>query len=354
MTDHKVRGEQLCREASALAVRAGLPFADLEGRLREVVKAVENVLEENWWDYTRTDRASAVTDFSRRLARCAEATAAVMRLADAHLPDLPHQPPETATDPTWQELAERVEALKPSAVRPTADNPYLTLKQVIHDVFLLAADACQGKAVFDRINPATDPWDRAERLARSRSADWGIPFQAFDGALIAAKEVMRELVQVAAGNNTVRFSLFDPRFSQIEERLQQLADSVPTAAKAIAAAVGDAGEREQADGTVQVAGQTPGAGGMTSGSAGSDSEPALSDLQYDILATLFRLKATTSDQRQSSEIIASKLSAKTSPTVVKEAAKPLVGRYLGSKSGPGGGYWLTEAGRQLIERVQNR
>jgi hypothetical protein len=84
------------------------------------------------------------------------------------------------------------------------------------------------------------------------------------------------------------------------------------------------------------------------------SDLPLSDLQYDILAALLRLKATSPDQGQKSETLALKLPNKPSPTVLKEAARPMVSRYIDSKSGPGGGYWLTDAGRQLTERVQNR
>jgi hypothetical protein len=116
----------------------------------------------------------------------------------------------------------------------------------------------------------------------------------------------------------------------------------------------DREQREALDGVLQASELAPATVLPTVGQSGTDPEPALSDLQYDILAGLLRLKATSPDQRQSSEALAPELPNKTSATALREAAKPMVGRYLGSKSGPGGGYWLTDSGRQLIEQVQNR
>jgi hypothetical protein len=92
----------------------------------------------------------------------------------------------------------------------------------------LAASARRTKDVpFEKINPVTSPWTEAELRARACSAGWGIPFVTFDPVLTDAKQTMRELVQVAAGNETVPFSALDSRYALLEERLQELANSVP-------------------------------------------------------------------------------------------------------------------------------
>ena len=75
--------------------------------------------------------------------------------------------------------------------------------------------------------PTTAPWDQAEALARNCSAGFGVPFTTFDPILTDAKRKMRELVQVAARNNSVAFSVLDLEFALLTERLKELADSTP-------------------------------------------------------------------------------------------------------------------------------
>src|SRR5262249_34920074 len=113
---------------------------------------------------------------------------------------------------------------------PTGANPYLTLRHVLQELFWLAASARQGQDVFEHINPTTDPWDGAESRARGSSSGWGIPFATFDPILTDAKQTMRELVQIAAGNTSVPFSATDSRYALLEERLQELANSTPVSA----------------------------------------------------------------------------------------------------------------------------
>jgi hypothetical protein len=91
----------------------------------------------------------------------------------------------------------------------------------------LAAYARRGQEVFQHINPTTAPWNDAEKRVRGCSAGWGIPFATFDPILIDAKRTMRELAQVAMGNEAVPFSLLDRRYASLDERLQELANSVP-------------------------------------------------------------------------------------------------------------------------------
>lgn len=110
---------------------------------------------------------------------------------------------------------------------PPGRNPYLTLRHILHELFLQAACARQGEEVRNHINPTTAPWNDAESHARRRSAEWGIPFATFDPILTQAKQTMRELVQVAAGNTLTPFSPIDTRYPRLEERLQELANSIP-------------------------------------------------------------------------------------------------------------------------------
>jgi hypothetical protein len=66
-------------------------------------------------------------------------------------------------------------------------NPYTQLAQIIHDLYWLAAEVCHGKpGCIERINATADPWDAAERLARSTSTAHGIPFVTFESVLTEA------------------------------------------------------------------------------------------------------------------------------------------------------------------------
>ncbi len=117
------------------------------------------------------------------------------------------------------------------AERSVTQNPYERLAQILHDLCWLAAEVRQhpewsssNKAppTVHRINPLTAPWDPAEQTARSTSIQRGIPFNAFDPVLIQAREILHELIQVAAGNMGYRFSFLDPKYSSIERRLKDL------------------------------------------------------------------------------------------------------------------------------------
>jgi hypothetical protein len=111
---------------------------------------------------------------------------------------------------------------------PAGVNPYLMLKKIVHDLVWLAAEAkSKHPNVFERINPTIDRWSGAELLARRCSAGWGISVALTDATLTIAKALVRDLIQVALGNETVPFSVTDSRFLRVDERLQHLADSVP-------------------------------------------------------------------------------------------------------------------------------
>jgi hypothetical protein len=81
----------------------------------------------------------------------------------------------------------------------------------------------------------------------------------------------------------------------------------------------------------------------------------LSHRQYDILKALYQLKAFTSDSRQTTATIACEAEGKhVNPESFKVPLAQLRYRTLvESKSGRGGGIWLTPAGKVLIRRVRN-
>ncbi len=118
--NHRAQGDGLLRAASPLLVRAGVAFNNVETRLREVAAAVESMMGVDWWQGRRDDAAATWDRFCQGMQRCADATAAVLRLASAYLPDLPCQPAESATAPTWEELSQRLLALRPAAEVPPA------------------------------------------------------------------------------------------------------------------------------------------------------------------------------------------------------------------------------------------
>jgi hypothetical protein len=104
-------------------------------------------------------------------------------------------------------------------------NPYRQLADVFHALFWMAAVVRNKRTdPFDpsRINAVTAPWEAAESQARRASASRGIPFAGFDPTLTLAREIMHELVQVAAGNQTVPFHALDTRYTGIEQRLKEL------------------------------------------------------------------------------------------------------------------------------------
>src|SRR5262249_18468441 len=127
---------------------------------------------------------------------------------------------------------------KPAPRNPTEaaslPTPYQRLARLLHELFLLAWRVRTDKSadpnkmdplVMDRLNSLTVPWDEFEREARGTSASRGIPFAAFDRALRQARKMLHELVQVAAGNETVPFHPFDRRYTAIERRLVELGES---------------------------------------------------------------------------------------------------------------------------------
>jgi hypothetical protein len=108
------------------------------------------------------------------------------------------------------------------------NNPYLQLADVLHEIFWLAAQARAraraGKTVsVAELNGVTDPWDEAARQARRGSLARGIPFEVFDAALSSAQELLHELVQVSAGNESVYFHSLDLKYVNAERRLRELA-----------------------------------------------------------------------------------------------------------------------------------
>ena len=110
---------------------------------------------------------------------------------------------------------------------PENANPYLTLRHVLKQTFWLAASARHGEDVRDHLNPTFEPWPDAEAIARGSSSAWGIPFATFDPVLTDAKRTMWELSQIAAGNTSLPFEMFDSRYTLLEERLEELANSSP-------------------------------------------------------------------------------------------------------------------------------
>lgn len=114
------RGDEFLCAASPLLVRAGVAFNNVETQLREVAAAVESMMGVDWWQGRRDDAVATWDRFCQGMQRCADATAAVLRLANAYLPDLPCQPAESAKAPTWDELSQRLLALRPAAEVPPA------------------------------------------------------------------------------------------------------------------------------------------------------------------------------------------------------------------------------------------
>jgi hypothetical protein len=82
-------------------------------------------------------------------------------------------------------------------------------------------------------------------------------------------------------------------------------------------------------------------------------DPALSALQYDILQVLRQLKATDPEKRVTASAIAEKVGGDATEQGCKAPLADLKRRGLaGSKTGRGGGTWLTTDGLALINRVR--
>jgi hypothetical protein len=107
----RAEGELLARQANRVGAQLGI-FLDLEPRLSDfcqAVLAVMNALGRPWsrWENPTTE---AYHELLRRIESCQQASAAVRRLAD------PHLPPEAVQDfigaaslpPTWDELIQRL------------------------------------------------------------------------------------------------------------------------------------------------------------------------------------------------------------------------------------------------------
>jgi hypothetical protein len=107
---YKARNNELRRAASSAASHAGVPLAEVDARLGEVVEAVESLWAEDWWNRIRLDAGATGEELVWRLRRSADATAAAMRLAEAHLPDFSRQVSETETAPTWDELFQSLDS----------------------------------------------------------------------------------------------------------------------------------------------------------------------------------------------------------------------------------------------------
>jgi hypothetical protein len=573
---YKARNNELCRAASSAATQAGVPLEEVEARLGEVVGAVASLWGEDWWNRSRLDAGAAGEELVRRLQRSADATAAAMRLADAHLPDFSRQGSETETAPTWDELfrsldslrvrwraievepidrvrglltrllascAEAVGTLKradDSAHDPddvSQDNQQTAatnnaLQEVLNDqhartmapslpaevlggpqefrsaalalswvvaverwaqLFLANLDApkelpptgndaaetqtagpaWQSEAMIEGFYPEDEaiPADLNEAygsaeflrdtsqtvvglLARELSDK--VDTEAVSWATELALELRRNLklcresilgatneitsanrvpvkvgwwpnryfpnahratLDIAAlvcevvwdgcyrergfGSERELYSLpLDARIVRagrpyIAEQLRQLLDKEAwdaLEARLLIERATTAHDRlrdlrrqiqasaRRTDGPPALtnppapleAGR-PEAGGdagelpfdasgfaeqPVDGTEGSTSSlfviPPLSDLQYEILRALHGLRATSAADRQPSDAIANRIPGKPSPAVVREAAKTLVGKWIGSKSGRTGGYWLVEDGVYLVDRLQKR
>lgn len=84
-----------------------------------------------------------------------------------------------------------------------------------------------------------------------------------------------------------------------------------------------------------------------------EKEPILSDMQYDVLDTLFSLKAYHPDTRASQKEIAKKLDLFQGQ--IKEPISKLVHlKLLESRTGRSGGMWLTKSGKEHVERQRKR
>jgi hypothetical protein len=84
-----------------------------------------------------------------------------------------------------------------------------------------------------------------------------------------------------------------------------------------------------------------------------DEMPALSDRQYLILQTLLIMKATTADARQTTARIVEKAVGRAADPVQfkKDIASLKADGFIDTKSGAGGGCWLTTKGRNVASRL---
>jgi DNA-binding IscR family transcriptional regulator len=83
-----------------------------------------------------------------------------------------------------------------------------------------------------------------------------------------------------------------------------------------------------------------------------DAEPVLSDRQYNILQAMLELKAVTADGRRSTAEIASIAEGRVDPARLKGPIADLEKRGLiGTKTGAGGGCWLTAKGFQIAQKL---
>jgi hypothetical protein len=112
-------------------------------------------------------------------------------------------------------------------------------------------------------------------------------------------------------------------------------------------------------------GRLPGATGVEPERAGADDngagadadhapeDPALSDLEYDILEALYRLKATDPEKRRTAEDLAGRIGGGATAASCKVPVARLGRRGLvRTKEGRSGGCWLSPAGVALIKRAR--
>jgi hypothetical protein len=89
------------------------------------------------------------------------------------------------------------------------------------------------------------------------------------------------------------------------------------------------------------------------GAKQSDQEPPLGERRYDVLDALYDLKAFTPDARTTTASVAERLGV--DPAALKEPVSDLAGHeLLATKKGRAGGVWLTQDGREFVERQRKR
>ena len=88
--------------------------------------------------------------------------------------------------------------------------------------------------------------------------------------------------------------------------------------------------------------------------ASDENEPALGDRQYDVLDTLYDLKAFSPDTKQTTEAVAKKLDV--NAPALKEPVADLVKKkkLVDRKRGRAGGLWLNSLGKALVESQRKR
>lgn len=84
------------------------------------------------------------------------------------------------------------------------------------------------------------------------------------------------------------------------------------------------------------------------------SDEPLSERAQDVLIAMVYLEAVDSDRRRSTETISRKALGGTDANALKSVMAELkTRRLINSKTGRGGGCWLTDNGRQRAEKLRN-